>query len=138
MVRVSVNYVITDNDTGKTFSSIGLTACDGVGMSYLIDVVGLSERSVGRVARYDDRWCADPLGIEDCRNFIIPIGVFILNHDHRLEFSVSHYIEDSFNWSRNLLAENMERKSCLANFQYFKCLSFITQLKISFFVLQLN
>jgi hypothetical protein len=113
MVRVSVDYVITDNDTGKTFSSIGLTTCDGVGMSYLIDVVGLSEGSVGRVARYNDRWCADPLGIEDCRYFVIPIGVFILNHNHRLEFSVSHYIEDSFNWSRNCLPGKMWREKAV-------------------------
>lgn len=84
MVRVRVHDTVTDDDAGEALRPVRLAARDGVGVCDLVDIGrGEGRRPVRRVIRHNDRRRSDTLRVEDCRDFIISIGVFIvLNYDH--------------------------------------------------------
>jgi hypothetical protein len=80
---VRVGVVISDDDARETLRAIVLAACDRVRVRDLMDVCDAKGRwTIRRLARHNNRRSTHPLRVEDGSDFIITIGVFILNDNH--------------------------------------------------------
>lgn len=83
VVMVRVDYVIADDDTREALGSIVLGACDGIRVCDLVDICDAKWRGpIGRFTRHHHRRRADSLWVENGSDFVITIGVFILNDNH--------------------------------------------------------
>lgn len=96
MVRVRIDGVITDDDTGEALRTIRLAARDGIGMCDLVEVGDAERRRpVRRFAGCDDdRGRSYAFRIENGSDFVITSRVVILNDNHCNLFWVALNVQD--------------------------------------------